>query len=63
MITAKADGCHLLTGDKIVIRDGQPVTVKYVEGPDHIGAYEIGFIDASGQHGIEIVTEAVTLLL
>jgi hypothetical protein len=63
MIAVRADGSALLVGDTVMIRDNQTVTIKYVEGPDHIGAYEIGYVDAQGIHGIEIVTEPITLLL
>jgi hypothetical protein len=53
---------HLQPGDLLVIKN-EPVLVKYIDGPDKIGTYDINVIDQNGNSHIEIVTGLVTISL
>lgn len=49
-------GDHLLVNNK-------ECAVKYIEGPDSIGTYNIYVVDREGNSRIEIVTGLVTILM
>jgi hypothetical protein len=59
---AKTNVSHLQPGDLLVINN-EPMTVKYIDGPDKIGTYDINVIDQYGNSHIEIVTGLVTISL
>lgn len=52
----------VMCGDEIIVNN-HVGKVKYIEGPDNIGTYDIHMIDKFGKEHIEIVTGVVTLSL
>jgi len=58
----KVQPCHIMCGDNVVINNNT-YTVKYIDGPDKIGTYDLNVIDQSGVPHIEIVTGLVTISL
>ena len=51
---------QLMCGDEIIVNN-HAGKVKYIDGPDSIGTYDIHLVDKSGKEHIEIVAEVVTL--
>lgn len=58
----KTYASHLQPGDALVVNN-EPLTIKYIDGPDRIGTYDISVIDSLGNSHIEIVTGLVTISL
>lgn len=52
----------LQPGDHVFAKN-KDLTVKFIEGPDNCGAYDIYGIDQTGQDQIVIVTDLVTLYM
>jgi hypothetical protein len=52
----------VICGDNVVINNNT-YTVKYIDGPDKIGTYDLNVIDQFGNPHIEIVTGLVTISL
>ena len=53
---------HLNCGDQIVLHNNVH-TVKYIDGPDRIGTYDVNVIDQTGNSHIELVTDLVTIIM
>lgn len=53
---------RVMCGDEIIVNN-QSGKVKYIDGPDTHGTYDVHFIDKSGKEHIEIVTGVVTINL
>jgi hypothetical protein len=49
-------------GDGIVFNNNV-YTVKYIDGPDRIGTYDVNVIDQQGNSHIELVTDLVTIIV
>lgn len=49
-------GDHVLAANK-------DLTIKFIDGPDHCGAYDIYGIDQTGKDQIVIVTDLVKLYM
>jgi hypothetical protein len=58
----KVQPMHLNCGDQIVIQNNVH-TVKYIDGPDRIGTYDVSVIDENGNSHIELVTDLVTIIV
>jgi hypothetical protein len=58
----KVQPMHLNCGDQIVIQNNVH-TVKYIDGPDRIGTYDVSVLDENGNSHIELVTEMVTIIV
>lgn len=58
----KVQPMHLNCGDKIVVQNNV-YTVKYIDGPDRIGTYDVSVIDDFGNSHIELVTDLVTIIV
>jgi hypothetical protein len=58
----KVQPMHLNCGDQIVIQNNVH-TVKYIDGPDRIGTYDVNVIDNRGNSHIELVTDMVTIIV
>ena len=58
----KVQPMHLNCGDQIVVHNNVH-TVKYIDGPDRIGTYDVSVIDENGNSHIELVTEMVTIIV
>jgi hypothetical protein len=58
----KVQPMHLNCGDQIVIQNNVH-TVKYIDGPDRIGTYDVNVIDGNGNSHIELVTDMVTIIV
>jgi hypothetical protein len=58
----KVQPMHLNCGDQIVLQNNVH-TVKYIDGPDRIGTYDVSVIDEHGNSHIELVTELVTIIV
>ena len=58
----KVQPTHLNCGDQIVIQNNVH-TVKYIDGPDRIGTYDVSVIDENGNSHIELVTDMVTIIV
>jgi hypothetical protein len=58
----KVQPMHLNCGDQIVLQNNVH-TVKYIDGPDRIGTYDVNVIDEQGNSHIELVTEMVTIIV
>jgi hypothetical protein len=56
----KTYASHLQPGDALIINN-EPLTIKYIDGPDKIGTYDISVIDKYGNPHIEIVSGLVTI--
>lgn len=52
----------LVPGDDVII-NAQSGMVKYIDGPDHHGTYDVHLIGKDGKEHIEIVTDTVTISL
>ncbi len=52
----------IMCGDEIIINN-QSGMVKYIDGPDSHGTYDIYVVDKSGKEHIEIVSGVVTISL
>lgn len=52
----------LQMGDTIVLNQ-QPVVVKYVDGPDTHGVYDVYTLDKSGNPHKTIIADTVTLVV
>jgi hypothetical protein len=53
---------NVICGDNVVINNNTYI-VKYIDGPDKIGTYDLNVIDQFGNSHIEIVTGLVTISL
>lgn len=62
MTVAKVSPQALQMGDTILINK-QPVIVKYIDGPDRHGAYDVYTLDKSGNPHQDVVTDTVTLVM
>jgi hypothetical protein len=58
----KVQPMHLNCGDQIVLQNNVH-TVKYIDGPDRIGTYDVNVIDNQGNSHIELVTDLVTIIV
>jgi hypothetical protein len=58
----KVQPMHLNCGDLIVVHNNVH-TVKYIDGPDRIGTYDVNVIDEHGNSHIELVTDMVTIIV
>lgn len=58
----KVQPMHLNCGDQIVLHNNVH-TVKYIDGPDRIGTYDVNVIDVNGNSHIELVTDLVTIIM
>jgi hypothetical protein len=58
----KVQPMHLNCGDQIVVNNNVH-TVKYIDGPDRIGTYDVNVIDEQGNSHIELVTDLVTIIV
>jgi hypothetical protein len=58
----KVQPMHLNCGDQIVLQNNVH-TVKYIDGPDRIGTYDVNVIDVNGNSHIELVTDLVTIIM
>ena len=58
----KVQPMHLNCGDQIVLQNNVH-TVKYIDGPDRIGTYDVNVIDEQGNSHIELVTDLVTIIV
>lgn len=58
----KVQPMHLNCGDQIVLLNNVH-TVKYIDGPDRIGTYDVSVIDEFGNSHIELVTDLVTIIM
>jgi hypothetical protein len=58
----KVQPMHLNCGDQIVIQNNVH-TVKYIDGPDRIGTYDVSVLDGNGNSHIELVTDMVTIIV
>jgi hypothetical protein len=54
---------NLNCGDQIVLHNNVVRTVKYIDGPDRIGTYDVNVIDQTGNSHIELVTDLVTIIM
>ena len=62
-MTLKAIGADkLMCGDEVVINHHLG-RVKYIDGPDRLGTYDVHIVDTEGKERIEVVTGTVTLAL
>ncbi len=62
MTVGKVSPGLLQFGDTIVVNQ-QPMVVKYVDGPDTHGAYDVYTLDKSGNPHQDIITDTVTLVV
>ena len=53
---------HVQYGDHLIVNNKE-FTVKYIDGPDNIGTYNIHVNDNNGNSRVEIVTGLVTILM
>lgn len=53
----------LQPGDHVVTPSNVDMTLKYIDGPDHIGAYDLHGVDVNGKDQIVIVADAVKLIM
>ena len=56
----KVAPANVLCGDQVIINNHSGL-VKYIDGPDSIGTYDIHIVDKAGKEQIEIVAEVVTI--
>lgn len=52
----------VMCGDEIIVNNSVG-KVKYIDGPDTHGTYDIHVVDLTGKEHIEIVTGTVTISL
>ncbi len=62
MTVAKVLPHALQMGDTILMNK-QPVIVKYIDGPDRNGAYDVYTLDQAGIPHQDVVTDTVTLVM
>lgn len=53
---------HLQYGDQLILHNKECM-VKYIDGPDNIGTYNIHVVDNNGNPHVEIVTGLVTIIM
>jgi hypothetical protein len=53
----------LQPGDQLVTPDNHVWNVKFVDGPDRIGTFDVGLIDAQGNSKFEIVNNPVRIIM
>ena len=62
MTVGKLPAEQIMCGDEIIVNN-HTGKVKYIDGPDNHGTYDVHMIDKSGKEHIEIVTGVVTISL
>ena len=62
MKTIEVTPSWIQPGDHIITPTNIDMTVKYIDGPDKIGAYDIHGVDQKGTDQIVIVSDAVKLV-
>lgn len=50
-------------GDMIRTADNNVGLVKFVDGPDRVGTYEVGLLDNFGAGKFEIINTPVTIIM
>jgi hypothetical protein len=58
----KVQPMHLNCGDQIVLLNNVH-TIKYIDGPDRIGTYDLLVVDQNNNSHIELVTDLVTIIM
>jgi hypothetical protein len=58
----KVQPMHLNCGDQIVLLNNVH-TIKYIDGPDRIGTYDLLVVDQNNNSHIELVTDLVTIIV
>jgi hypothetical protein len=53
----------LQPGDQLVTPDNHVWNVKFVDGPDRIGTFDIGLIDDQGNAKFEFVSNPVRIIM
>ena len=53
----------LQPGDQLVTPDNHIWNVKFVDGPDRIGTFDVGLIDNEGNSKFEIVNNPVRIIM
>lgn len=53
----------LQPGDQIRTPDNHVWSVKFVDGPDRIGTFDVGLVDNQGNTKYEIVNNPVTIIM
>jgi len=53
----------LQPGDQLVTPDNHVWNVKFVDGPDRIGTFDIGLIDDQGNSKFEFVSNPVRIIM
>jgi hypothetical protein len=53
---------HVQYGDHLIVNNKEFI-VKYIDGPDSIGTYNVHLVDGDGNSHVEIVTGLVTILM
>jgi hypothetical protein len=53
----------LQPGDQLVTPDNHVWNVKFVDGPDRIGTFDVGLIDNQGNSKFEIVNNPVRIIM
>ena len=53
----------LQPGDQLVTPDNHIWNVKFVDGPDLIGTFDVGLIDDQGNSKFEIVNNPVRIIM
>jgi len=62
LTVAKVSPDALQMGDTILMNK-QPLIVKYIDGPDRNGAYDVYTLDQSGIPHQDVLTDTVTLVM
>lgn len=53
----------LQPGDQLLTPDNHVWNVKFVDGPDRIGTFDVGLIDDQGNSKFEIVNNPVRIIM
>ena len=53
----------LQPGDLLVTPDNHVWSVKFVDGPDRIGTFDVGLIDTQGNSKFEILNNPVRIIM
>ena len=53
----------LQPGDQMITPDNHVCSVKFVDGPDRIGTFDVGLIDNQGNSKFEIVNNPVRIIM
>jgi hypothetical protein len=53
----------LQPGDQLVTPDNHIWNVKFVDGPDRIGTFDVGLIDDQGNSKFEILNNPVRIIM